>query len=85
MTRLQLAAVTENIPLILIISARAISGMSTFEISFVPGKWRWTFLPKERYGDTLSGRGSNIQPSNWEADTLPLHYPRLSEIFVANT
>ena len=25
-------------------------------------------LPKERYGDSLSGRGSNTQPSDWEAD-----------------
>jgi len=25
-------------------------------------------LPKERYGNSLSGCGSNTQPSNWEAD-----------------
>ena len=25
-------------------------------------------LPKERYGDSLSGRGSNTQVSDWEAD-----------------
>jgi len=28
-----------------------------------------TLLPKERYGESLSGCGSNTQPSNWEADT----------------
>jgi len=33
-------------------------------------------LPKERYGDSLGGRGTNTQPSNLEADTLPLTYCR---------
>ena len=28
---------------------------------------KWTLLPKERYGNLLSGRGSNTQPSMWEA------------------
>jgi len=32
-----------------------------------------TLLPKERYGNSLSGCGSNTQPSNWEVDTLPLN------------
>jgi len=31
---------------------------------------------KERYGDAPNGCGSNIQSSNWEADTLPLKYRR---------
>jgi len=42
------------------------------ELHFLPGQLRWTLLPKERYGNSLSGRGSNTQPFNWEADTLPL-------------
>jgi len=33
-------------------------------------------LLKDRYGVSLSGRGSKIQPSNWEADILPLSYCR---------
>jgi len=32
----------------------------------------WTvevnILPKQRYGDSFSGRGSNTQPTDWEAD-----------------
>ena len=36
---------------------------------FLPGQLRRTLLPKERYGNSLSGCGSNTQPSNWEADT----------------
>jgi len=35
---------------------------------------RWTLLPKECYGDWVSSRESNTQPSNWEADTFPLGY-----------
>ena len=35
-------------------------------------RWRWTLLPEERYGNSLSVCGSNTQPSNWEADILPL-------------
>jgi len=35
---------------------------------------RWTLLPKEHYGGSVNGCGSNTQPSNWEADTLPLSY-----------
>ena len=34
----------------------------------------WTLLPKERHDISLSGCGSNTQPSNWEAITLPLSY-----------
>ena len=33
-------------------------------------------LAKERYGDSLSDRGSNTQPSNWEDDAPPLSYSR---------
>ena len=44
-------------------------------ICFLPGRLRWTFLPKD-YVDSLSGRGPNTQPSNWEADTLTLSYRR---------
>jgi len=48
----------------------AISGRPKPELCFFPGRC----LPKERYGNSLSGRGSNSQPSNWEADTLLLYY-----------
>ena len=43
-------------------------------LKFAPfrGDFGWTLLPKECYGSWLSGRGSSTQPSNWEADTLPL-------------
>jgi len=30
----------------------------------------------QRYSDSLSGCGSNTQPSNWEANTLALRYRR---------
>jgi len=52
----------------LIILATAFSGMPMPEICFFPGKFRRTILPKEHYGDSLSGPGSNSQPSDWEAD-----------------
>jgi len=42
----------------------AIGGRPKPEICFLPGRLGWTLLPKERYGDSLSGRGSNTQPSN---------------------
>jgi len=45
------------------------------EICFLPGWLGWTLLPKERYGDLLSGRGSNDQPSNWEGQ-----YPQIFSI-----
>jgi len=41
----------------LIISATAITGMPTPDLCFLPGKFRRTLLPKERYGVSLSGRG----------------------------
>jgi len=47
----------------------AIGGRPKPEMCFLPGRLRWTLLPKERYGNSLSGCGSNDQPSNWEADT----------------
>jgi len=50
------------------ILATAISGMSMPEMCFLPGQFRWTILPKEHHGNSLSGRGSNAQPSDWEAD-----------------
>ena len=31
-------------------------------------------LPKERYGNSFRGCGSNNQPSYWESDILPLSY-----------
>jgi len=46
-----------------IILATAISGMPTSEICFLPRQVRWTFLPKERYSDSLSGCGPNTQPA----------------------
>jgi len=33
------------------------------EVYFVPRGLRWTLLPKERYGYTFSGRGSNEHPT----------------------
>jgi len=49
--------------------ATAISGMPVPEICFLPGQLGRTNLPKERYGDSLSGGESDTQPSSWEADT----------------
>jgi len=45
------------------------SNMPTPEICFLPGQLRRTILPKELYGDSLSGGESDTQPSNWEPDT----------------
>jgi len=52
----------------------AIGGRPKPELCFLLRQLRWTLLPKERYGNSLSGRGSNTQPSRREADTLPLSY-----------
>ena len=60
-----------------LIFVTAIGGRLKPEVCFLPGRLRWTLLPKERYGNSLSGCGSTTQPSNWEADTLPLSYCRL--------
>jgi len=38
---------------------------------FLPEQLRWTLLPKERYGNSIIGRASNTQTSNWEVDTAP--------------
>ena len=46
------------------------------------GGWGERSLPKERYGESLCG--SNTQPSNWEADTLPLGYYRVAFIGESN-
>jgi len=67
-----------------IILATAISGMPTPEICFLPGQFRLMILPKEHYGESLSVCELDTQPSNWEADALPLGYHRRSETFVAN-
>jgi len=44
-------------------------------LKFAPcwGDWG-ELLPKERYGNSLSGRGSNTQLSDREVDTLPLSH-----------
>jgi len=63
--------------------ATTISGMPTPEICFLPGQLRWTLLPNEYYGDSLSSPGSNPQSTNWEVDTLLVSYRRPSETFVA--
>jgi len=62
--------------------ATAVRGMPMPEICFLPGQLRWTLL--HRYSCSLGGRGSNTQPSIWEADALRLSYRRPSEIFVAS-
>jgi len=40
-------------------------------------------LPKECYGESLSGRGSNTQ-SNQEVNTLPLNYCEIAAKALAN-
>jgi len=67
-----------------IILATANSGMPAPEICFLPGQFRRTILPKEHHGESLGVCELFTQPSNWEADTLPLSYRCPSEIFVAN-
>jgi len=54
--------------LFLIILATSISSMLMPQICFLTGQFRRTILPKEHHGDSLSGRGSNAQPSDWEAN-----------------
>jgi len=63
-----------NFGVFLLILVTAIGGRPKPELCSLPGRLRWTLLPKEHYGNSLSGRGSKTQPSNWEADTLPLSY-----------
>jgi len=71
----------------------AIYDRSKPEICDLPGRLRWTLLPKERHGDSLSGRESNTQPSNWEATPLSyrhhifsifLHYIRVRELLTSH-
>jgi len=52
-----------------VILVMAIGGRSKPKIC-LSRRLRWTLLLKERYGNWLSGHGSNTQPSSWEADTL---------------
>jgi len=60
----------------LLILVTTIGGRQKSELCFLPGWLKWTLLPKERYGNSHSGCGSNTQPSIWESDTLPLNYCR---------
>jgi len=62
-----------------IILATAIRGMPTPEICFLPGQFRLTIMPKERYSESLSFCELDRQPSNCEADTLPLSYRHPSD------
>ena len=49
-----------------------IVGRPKLEQCFLSRRLRRALLPEERNGDALSGRESNTQPSNWEADALLL-------------
>jgi len=51
-----------------LILATAVGGRPKPELCFLPGRLRLTLLPKEGYGNSLIGCGSNTQPSTWEAD-----------------
>ena len=53
---------------IFIILVTAIRGMSRPETCFLPGQLGLT--TKDRSGDSLSGCGSSIQSSKWEAQTI---------------
>jgi len=64
--------------------ATGLSGMPTPGICFIPGQLRWTLLPKERYGDSVSVGESVTQPSNSEVDTTIELYHSPSEVFFAN-
>ena len=55
----------------------AVGGRPNPELCFLSERLRWTLLPEERYVNSLSGCGSSTQPSNWEADILPLSYCKL--------
>jgi len=46
------------------------------EFASCRGGWGENLLTKQRYGDSLSGRGSNSQPYSWEPDTMALSYRR---------
>jgi len=64
-----------------------VGGRPKPETYFLPARLRWTLLlNKERYGNSLSGRGSNTHPSSWEADPLTLSYRtfKFPRFFVRN-
>jgi len=67
----------------LLILVTAISGRPKPELCFLPGWLRWTLLPKECYGDPLSGCVVDWTPNPWEADTLPLSYCRIHSTFTS--
>jgi len=52
----------------------AIGGRPKPEVCFCPGRLRWTLFLKNRYGHSISGRESNSQTSDYEADTDTLLY-----------
>jgi len=56
------------------------NGMPTPEICFLPGQLKRAILPKV----SLSVGEMDTQPSNCEADTVPLSYRRPSAIFFVN-
>ena len=70
-----------NVFLCLLSLVTAVSGRPKPEWCFLPGRLRWTLLPKECYSNSLSGCGSNTQPSNWEAVPLRLSYCRPQSLF----
>jgi len=75
---------------LLLILATAIRGRPKPDFASCRGRWGERSLPMERCGNSLSGRESNTQPSNWEADTLttvllPPHYRATSWRFCALT
>ena len=54
---------------------------SPYQIQIPPYATEWNppmkiFCVRHCYGNSLSCRGSNTQPSNWEADTSPLGHCR---------
>ena len=68
--------VTETKQFFLLILVTAIGGRPKPELCFLSGRLGYLLLPKERYGSSLSGCGSNTQHSNREAEYLPLSYCR---------
>ena len=50
---------------ILLILVNATGGRPRPALCFLPGRLMRTLVPKGRYGNLLSGCGSNTQPSNW--------------------
>jgi len=44
------------------------SDKPTPELCFLPGRLRWTIFLKSATAIHSVARGSNTQPSNWEAD-----------------